>query len=244
MIPWRVKNQQKQKRDLPLGAEFNVGRWLHEGHLSPNWQIPLRDSYVVAPDYPGPKPKKLAHSADEVRLVTSIFPGDRIHPANVDTISEHVTNGARSLLHFVCHGNAESQIGIQEIYLEGGNLTLSSLEVGDIEALEQAFRARKTLVFLNACEVGRNALALVGIGGFAKEFIQIGAAGVIAPLWSVRDSIAFEVARHFYGEIRKHPDAGFAEILGRVRKLAYARGGEDTYAAYCFYGDPQARSGN
>jgi hypothetical protein len=100
---------------------------------------------------------------------------------------------------------------------------------------------KKPLVFLNACEVGRPNVALVGMGGFAKAFVDLGAAGVIAPLWSVRDSIAFDVASRFYAEIMQQPSRSFADILKTIRRLAYDEQiGEDTYAAYCFYGDPTA----
>ena len=131
-------------------------------------------------------------------------------------------------------------MGIQVIYLAGGIETLSSLQVPALAGMAAAGR-RKPLVFLNACEVGRPNVALVGIGGFAKAFVDMGAAGVIAPLWSVRDSIAFDVAKRFYEAIGRQPAPGFAEILRTIRKLAYdVEKGEDTYAAYCFYGDPAA----
>jgi hypothetical protein len=69
----------------------------------------------------------------------------------------------------------------------------------------------------------------------------LGASGVIAPLWSVKDSIAHQVAVEFYGRIEKEPRTPFAEILRDLRKRSYAdEGGEDTWAAYCFYGDPLA----
>ena len=82
----------------------------------------------------------------------------------------------------------------------------------------------------------------MGAGGFAEVFMALGASGVIAPLWSVRDSIAHEIAQKFYERIKKEPNTPFAEILADLRKQSYAEGGgEDTYAAYCFYGDPLAR---
>src|SRR5205823_774766 len=106
-----------------------------------------------------------------------------------------------------------------------------------------AFSSKKPLVFLNACEVGRPAISLVGIGGFAKAFITLGAGGVIAPLWSVRDTIAFDVADRFYRATKQTPQRRFADILKDIRALAYDPAvGEDTYAAYCFYGDPAAVS--
>ncbi|MFL6231878.1 MAG: CHAT domain-containing protein, partial [Thermoanaerobaculia bacterium] len=113
-----------------------------------------------------------------------------------------------------------------------------------MDGVEKAFRASKPLVFLNACEVGRQEPALVGSGGFAEAFMSLGASGVIAPLWSVKDSIAHRLAVELYDRIGKEPETPFAEILRDLRKRSYAdEGGEDTWAAYCFYGDPLAARG-
>lgn len=35
----------------------------------------------------------------------------------------------------------------------------------------------------------------------------------------------------------------FADILREIRAKAYAQNGEDTYAAYCWYGDPETALG-
>lgn len=47
-------------------------------------------------------------------------------------------------------------------------------------------------------EVARSSPALVGPGGFVSSFIQLGAAAVVAPLWSVEDDVAHEIAVEFY----------------------------------------------
>jgi CHAT domain-containing protein len=112
----------------------------------------------------------------------------------------------------------------------------------ELSGVKKAFSTAKPLVFLNACEVGRQEPALTGAGGFAEAFMALGASGVIAPLWSVKDSIAHEIAQKFYERVRNEPNTPFAQILADLRKQSYkAEGGEDTYAAYCFYGDPLAR---
>jgi len=48
------------------------------------------------------------------------------------------------------------------------------------------------------------------------------------------------VAVTFYDTVKKKPETPFAEILRELRAKAYAAEGEDSYAAYCFYGDPHA----
>jgi hypothetical protein len=49
------------------------------------------------------------------------------------------------------------------------------------------------------------------------------------------------VAREFYDEVQRHPELPFAEIMSGLRRRAY-EGEEpaDSYAAYCFFGDPLA----
>jgi CHAT domain-containing protein len=103
------------------------------------------------------------------------------------------------------------------------------------------FQESQPMVFLNACEIGRPEPALVGVEGFAKSFIALGARCVIAPLWSVKDSIAHQVATEFYQRMSQEPGLPLAAILRDIRRKAYEEdGGEDTYAAYTFYGDPLA----
>lgn len=107
--------------------------------------------------------------------------------------------------------------------------------------MAQLFRAKRPVVFLNACKIGQTVPSLVGLGGFVASFIKLGATAVIAPLWSVEDSVANKVATSFYEALKNTPEMPLAKILSSIRAEAYNEGGgRDTYAAYCFYGDPFA----
>jgi hypothetical protein len=248
-IPWELMVPSRRGKDgtlhrrAALGVEFNVGRWIRDDHLSPPASVPITNSFVIAPTYVA-NPNPLRKSVDEVALVLRAVPGLRVDPANLANIMEQLAAGGRSLLHFVCHGADEGESGVQAIFLDGGEERLTSLEVSAIPPVQQAFKKRP-MVFLNACEVGRPTVTLNGIGGFAAAFLELGAAAVIAPLWSVKDTIAFEVAQKFYTTaVTPPPDTarkGFAAAMREIRALAYDdTTGEDTYAAYCFYGDPNA----
>ncbi len=71
---------------------------------------------------------------------------------------------------------------------------------------------------------------------------EYGATAVIAPLWSVEDKIAHEIAVLFYQEIKNNPSQTVSEIFKKVRAKGYdPMTGRDTYVAYCFYGDPNAK---
>lgn len=241
-IPWELMLPERDlgavpRRMKPLGVEAMIGRWTRADGTSGTQAVVLSNSRVIAPTY---SRRPLEHAQREAELVTSRFPGSVIRPADVATIGSEVSAaGDLTLLHFTCHGSAEGSL--QTLILDN-DYRLSSNVVSGMEELETLFERGRTMVFLNACEVGRTNTGLAGVGGFASAFIELGAVAVIAPLWAVRDSVAFEVAKAVYDGIVAEPARPFAEILRELRAKAYERGtGEDTYAAYCFYGDPLAR---
>jgi hypothetical protein len=235
-IPWELMIPNRRKPDgtlqqlQPLGLQLRIGRWTTPDMIKPRQQLSLTDCFVVAPNYADVR-KKLAFAQEEAAFVAAAFNGQTITPAGFVDV-ERTLRGKRTLLHFVCHGN-DAAVGTQEIDLEN-NQTLSSVALTGIEGVAEAFGAARPIIFLNACEV-------VGVGGFAAAFIELGASAVIAPLWSVKDSIAHDIAMDFYGRVKAEPATPFAEILRIIRAKAYdPANGEDTYAAYCFYGDPAA----
>jgi hypothetical protein len=238
-VPWElmIPNRPGFEERLPLGVIASVGRWVHRQQLSPEQSVPLRDGYVIAPVYRDAR--ELKFSAEEVRLVCTAFAGRRIEPATYEQIEAEFASGDASLLHLVCHGG-DGGPGGQTIDLDPDE-TLSDFELRGMDGLKQAVAARRPLVFINACQVGRLTPALVGTGGFASAFITLGARCVIAPIWSVRDAVAAAVARAFYGEVQRRPDRPFADVLRDIRRRAYDDSEpEDSWAAYCFYGDPYA----
>jgi hypothetical protein len=240
MIPHRRVNGKMVERE-PLGIEFAVGRWTigtEDDNISPPQKVPLLDSFVIAPVYSGNK--QLMHSPAEASFVCARFNGSPIQPAQFTVIESQLSGKPVSLLHFVCHGKSGGVA--QEVWLDG-NQTLKPTQVLGMGRLRTAFESKKPMVFMNACEVGRTVPALSGLAGFPQSFIDLGASCVIAPLWSVKDNIAHEVAVKFYSDICAKPGAQFAEILKGIRDKAYkCPPHEDSYAAYCFYGDPWAAS--
>lgn len=236
MVPSRWKNDQPEERP-PLGVEFQLARWTDLTVISPPRRIVLRDSFVIAPTYP-PK-KQLPNSEAEAAMVLQRYPGDRISPADFDTIEAKLGSESRTLVHFICHGE-DGENGIQSILLEGGRLLPSHAMLG-MAGLAKLFHTKRPVVFLNACKVGQTLPSLVGLGGFVASFIKLGATAVIAPLWSVDDGVALDVATQFYERLSSEPTVPLSKIFADIRAKSYATGSaQDTYAAYCFYGDPFA----
>lgn len=219
----------------PLGVEFSVGRMARRSLIPGSQQVPLKDSYVIAPIFDGPL--ALPHAQDEADCVTHAVPGKRIS-ADMDSLDTNFANCA-SVVHFACHGEVQKN-GQQVLFLEGGK-QFTALQLSGLPGPERGIPVKRPLVFLNACQAGQPVPGLVGPGGFAAVFAELGARAVIAPLWSVKDTLAHQVAVDLYAEVLKKPPLPFAEILRRNRAKAYdPLIAEDTFAAYCFFGDPLA----
>jgi hypothetical protein len=237
MIPYRPAqgNLPAQFRE-PLGVEFCVGRMTRRSLVSGLQKIALDTCYVVAPVFEGPN--SLPHAQEEARFILGQIPGDSIEPANLKSLDSKLGD-CRSLIHFACHGEV-TDVGKQILYL-GEDQSLSVLELLGLRGPAEGIPKARPLVFLNACRVGQPVPALIGVGGFAPVFTELGAAAVVAPLWSVKDTIAHKIALEFYTAVKADKSVTFSEIIRQQRAKAYDPTiGEDTYAAYCFYGDPLA----
>ncbi|MGO7689956.1 CHAT domain-containing protein [Rhizobium ruizarguesonis] len=237
-VPWELMvptgGPEGMERESALGVDCTVGRWIYKSK-APRQTLRLTNSTIVAPSYSGSQ--TLAQSGPEANAVNLAFPGKIVRPASFDEVASELKQ-SRSLVHFVCHGKDETAKG-QLLLLDGGQ-QLTDTGLRGILGLKEAFAKRAPVVFLNACEVGRGNPALIGPRGFAAQFIKLGALAVIAPLWSVEDSIAHEIALEFYLKAKARSGRPLAEIFQEIRKRAY-QSGRDSYAAYCFFGDPLAR---
>ena len=248
MIPYRHTEAGTEYRQ-PLGVELAIGRWVGDPssdprqgnpHQAPLQIGPLATSVVIAPDYTSAS-LVLERAPAEVALVLDHLPGTRVTPARYDPIDAGLGATDAGLLHFVGHGRAESR-GAHVLVLEGEE-TLSSTALRGMEGARSFGTRCHPVVFLNGCEVGRLKPALAGVDGFAKTLIRQGARGVIAPLWSVTDTVAHEVAAEFYDQHARHPDQALGKVFQAIRSRAYdPQGGQDSYAAYAFFGDPLSRA--
>lgn len=234
-IPWELMIPDVGPRTA-LGVQCAVGRWVHPQGTTPEQLMPIVDSYVIAPRYRGDM--KLDFSADEADWVVDNFNGTPISPARLQTISLALSDRATTLLHFVCHG-LDSPGG--QILALDNDERLNEVQLLGLAGVEDAVKEKTPFVFINACEAGRPAPTLVGTGGFAARFTAMGARCVVAPIWSVKDKVAGTLARTFYERVKADPHLPYAEALRDLRKLAYEGDDpEDSWAAYCFYGDPRA----
>jgi CHAT domain-containing protein len=101
--------------------------------------------------------------------------------------------------------------------------------------------AASPFVFLNACQVGSANRILGDYGGMADAFLYAGASGVIAPLWSIKDTVAREIALRFY--VEAFAGTPPAEIMRRERASFHGvdAGDSATCLAYIWYGHPSLK---
>ena len=228
-IPWELMIPNFAVNRHPLGVDFNVGRWVTGDYIAPKQSLQLRSVFIIRP-----KDSKLRFADDEATFLKRTFNLGAIEvvPATFENVDTTLKTGGRDAIHFICHGKSGP---LQTVRLDSPD-TLTCAQVQVMDGFVEAFR-KNPLAFLNACEVGSPVPSLIGVGGFATSFIELGAAAVVAPLWAVQDSIALDVTSMFYGGVQS--GITLSEAVRRIREKAYKLA-IDSYAAYCFYGDPLA----
>ena len=230
-IPWELMRPDDGD-GRPLGVRYPIARWFTGPDPLRATGKPAADARVAAPrNSPPPEPLPMAQA--EAALVCEKLAGRELKATSAVVIEEQLRGWTGTVLHFVCHG------GEQKLRLDG-SATLTARQVtGMREALRSTWRESAPIVFLNACKTGQAVPTLIGPGGLSRSWTKVGAGAVIAPLWSVRDEIAHEVADYFYGRILSEPETPYAEIVRDIRTKAESEQ-EDSYAAYCYFGSPLA----
>ena len=100
------------------------------------------------------------------------------------------------------------------------------------------------LIFLNACQLAQSTGDLLcDYGGLAGAFLIEGCRGFLAPLWSVDDTQAHDLAIEFY-RLALTEGVEVGEVLRRLRLLFLtsaktAGHARTTPLAYVFYGHPE-----
>jgi len=233
-LPWELIVPYKKPRDArqPLGVELQFGRWATTEYKSPPQHIRLKNGYVIAPTTSG-----LINARQEVKFLSQnkkMRFNPIVKPASYKGVTMALGGPPRDVIHFICHGKSAVK---QTLELENPE-TINCEGALANKGFQKAF-ASGPLAFLNACQVGGAIPTLEGVGGFAHTFLALGASAVIAPLWAVQDEVALNVTRVFYTQaLRGIP---FSAIMKQVRARAYTEA-LDSYAAYCFYGDPMAKA--
>ncbi len=253
-IPWELTAMASElfDHDAPpfLGAQVSMGRWvLKRAQLPPPHELEASEIAVVTGDYSSIPGWPVLKAADGERTELEARYGAVSVDANYADVRA-VINGTppRDVLHMAIHGKYDE-------HSVANGLILADRTVLDSDKVRGLDMTGRPFVFLNACQVGTGSEVLGDYSGIAAEFLNAGASGVIAPLWSVQDDIAKSVALTFYERVFAGSSVGEAVRAARAGFLpptdppadADATGPRPggapsaTFMAYQYFGHPDLR---
>jgi CHAT domain-containing protein len=221
-----------------------VGRWLAGESHQMRQKLPLSEMAIFASDYTKvPKvTAKLIWAEKEAVDLENTYQG-KPKAVRHDLLSNEVVRflkeGKAQVVHFSCHGRMNQQ-----------NPSLSALLLEDDETnfvpavvitqkSQRGIGSQHPLVFLNACQVGGLGAEVSFVTGWPQALLTMGAAAVIAPLWSVGDQSARKIAEQFYSYVIGEKPLSLGAALQKIRGQ-YKTENQLTYLAYLLYGDPTA----
>ena len=161
------------------------------------------------------------------RTVTAIDP-------TFTAVQDAFVAGAYDAWHFTGHGVAKDSNPDKSAITLAGDEPFSP---EDVSGQAANVGLAHPLVFFNACQVGRSGMALTGIGGWARRFVQVGAGAFIGAYWSVYDEAAFAFAKEVYARLLASMPIGEAVKEARIAVRAE---GDPTWLAYTVFADPLA----
>jgi len=207
-IPWELcKLQGKENGRVVEGPffceSFSLTRWLPGVGRKPN--LYLKKLALVVPIDSG-----LRFAPDERDYILSLSNGGRKVkriPANYLDVTSAMASGEYDSWHFTGHGGFRGpDPNRSAIYLEKQEKLTPEDINGEVKNLGEA----QPLVFLNACQIGRSAMSLTDIGGWAAQFLRAEAAAFIGPFWSVYDQAANDFAKALYSRLLSGMPIGIA----------------------------------
>jgi len=250
-IPWELaylkEPGKKAKRDSEFLAEKGLVRWLTDAGQFPATELRLRSgkaAYVI-PKYPRGSNYELDGAQLERAMLEDVLGATAVTPSSSKVQDALENPGAFDILHFACHGVAESDSIWNAGLLMKGKMDSStykqdhllSSQVSAFADLQEPGESGP-IIFLNACQVGRQGYGLTGTGGFTKAFLKSGAGAFIGAHWSVGDTQALAFSTTLYKTLLAKKNMMTA--VAAARKAAKDKE-ELTWLAYVVYADPYAR---
>jgi len=252
-VPWELAEFPAPLLDAAappfLAAQANVGRWVlarSRPKQPPPTAVEVHSAAVVSGVYNRPGWRRLPEAEAEAEALASDLDAAgqplarllKLKAAKVNAATQEVLDllggpaGPRAdLLHFAVHGIYDPN-GMEEGLMLVDGQALDPMEVKGQDLPNGPF------VFLNACQVGSASKILGDYAGMAEAFLAAGAAGVVAPLWSVKDALARKIALDFYAAVQDGACPAAALREARKSFQAAAKPQSATYLAYQFFGHP------
>jgi hypothetical protein len=236
-VPWELAVlDQPLNPSVPpfLAAQASVGRWVlgqRRPKLPPPSHLEIHSIAVVSGVYGLPGWDRLVDAEQEAKDIAKQYDAVQVNASSQDIRKLIGGQPPADLMHFAVHGQYDPNGEIDGIVLVDG-LTLDPMQV------KGSPLAARPFVFLNACQVGSGEAVLGDYAGMAEAFLFAGASGVIAPLWSIDDVVAHDLAMRFYkkaltgqapADVLREERAAFKDDPSTV---------SSTYLAYQYFGHP------
>lgn len=239
-VPWELAAVEPplDPRAAPfLAAQATVGRWVlgqRRPKLPPPVEVRVGAIAVVCGSYDRQE-WRLEQAEDEAATIARTFAAVPVQAEAAAVIACLQGVPRADVLHFAVHGVYNPTSPREGLVMVDGR-TLDPLVV------KGATLDGAPFVFLNACQVGSAAQVLGDYSGMAEAFLHAGASGVVAPLWSIDDAVAKDIALRFYRRtlVEGSPPA---EVF-RIERARFADSPEArsaTSLAYVFFGHPSLR---
>jgi len=234
-IPWELCRLVGEKDgEIVDGAffceQFAVTRWIPGIGFKP--ALSMKNIAVVAPGDSG-----LPFAPEELSYLESLAGSDRAVtrvPARFLDLHKAFKSGKFDAWHFTGHG------GARDLDPNRATMLLENKEEfrpENISGVAANLGRSRPLVFLNACQIGRGGMTLTDVGGWARQFLSVGAGAFIGAYWSIYDMPACNFTSELYDSLLAGVPVGKA-----VQEARQAiRSAEDpTWLAYTVFADPMA----
>jgi hypothetical protein len=245
-IPWelvRLKDPDTGETDERFLCEYGLVRSLNGRKLP--LQLELRDWSLLAAEYPEGSYDPVGGEIDGIR---HLLPGFGIVATEMepryDLILDSLAAPDFDVLHIAAHGHAEhDQIEQTELVIgdrRSATGQVIPVTLDPVTVREEAkLQTRQPLVFLNACESGRQGASLTDWGGWPRAFLSAGAGAFVGTSWAVREKPAQEFAEAFYSSLLRGSTLTAAANAGRAAARAL---GDGSWLAFTVYGRLGARA--
>jgi len=247
-IPWelvhlKAPSGRRGRTPMFLG-QLGLVRWQFAGFPRRTLRARTGRVWSLCPAYPD-SPSVLVESQAEAEYLAQHFSAH----AAVGTeagLTSLLHRGRFDLLHFSGHGFTDpADVQSAKIVLAGevgaGGTVAPRYLTATTVAQNAHLRAADgggPLIVVNACQTGRGGEQLSSFGGFAKAFLDAGAAAYVSTLWSVREVPAREFVETLYDRLV----AGDTMAVATRAAREAARGaGDASWLAYVVYARPDAR---
>jgi hypothetical protein len=249
-IPWemvRLSDPDTGDIDDRFLAEYGLVRTLSDE--PPSLALPMKEWAYMGATFPMGTFERVGAELD---YFTNTTPGSLrargIEPSNVeakrDAFYDALAEGRFDVLHLSCHAESPHQQIDRASLIIGdetapGETQARLVEVDTITVQAEArLKARRPIVFLNACETGRIGAVLTAWGGWPNVFLRAGAGAFVGSSWAVRDKPAAVFATAFYNSLL---DGGTLAEAASAARAEAKKLGDVSWLAYKVYGHPRAR---